>query len=79
MVRPFNPSELQYAPTDTLNQIMAQLNQELSRRRNEEREKAIKAFADAFANLRNLGVVPVYSDYEDETYLEDADKITFNC
>lgn len=71
--------QLRGCTTENLTQLVQQINRELNRRRNEEREKAMKAFADAFANLRNLGVVPVYSDYEDETYLEDADKITFNC
>lgn len=71
--------QLRSCTTDNLTQLVQQINRELNRRRNEEREKAMKAFADAFAKLRDLGVVPVYSDYEDETYLEDADKITFNC
>lgn len=70
--------QLRSCTTDNLTQLVQQINRELNRRRNEEREKAIKAFADAFANLRNLGVVPVYSDYENDTYLEDSDRITFN-
>lgn len=70
--------QLRSCTTDNLTQLVQQINRELNRRRTEEREKAIKAFADAFANLRNLDIVPVYSDYENETYLEDADRITFN-
>ena len=70
--------QLRSCTTDNLTQLVQQINRELNRRRSEEREKAIKAFTNAFANLRNLGVVPVYSDYEDDTYLEDSDRITFN-
>ena len=70
--------QLRSCTTDNLTQLVQQINRELNRRRTEEREKAIKTFSDAFANLRNLGVVPVYSDYEDDTYLEDSDRITFN-
>ena len=70
--------QLRSCTTDNLTQLVQQINRELNRRRTEEREKAIKTFSDAFANLRNLGVVPVYSDYETDTYLEDSDRITFN-
>ncbi len=65
-------------PTAVIEGLIKQGNNELNRRRDEERDKAIKAFLDAFANLHNLGVVPVYSDYEDDTYLEDSDRVTFN-
>lgn len=78
MMRSFNQSELQYAPIETLNAMMMQINQEILRRQNEELEKAIKAFNDAFVNLRNLNVIPVYSTDEEEVYLEDTDRFTFN-
>lgn len=70
--------QLRSCTTENLTQLVQQINRELDRRRNEELEKATKAFIDAFTNLRNLGIVPVYSDDEYEDYLEDADKITFN-
>jgi hypothetical protein len=70
--------QLRGCTTENLVQLSQQINNELDRRRSEAREKAIKAFIDAFENLEALGVVPVYSTYEDETYLEDSDKFTFN-
>lgn len=76
-------NELHSMSVGQLERCIQRMNEELSRRHQEERIKAIDTFKEAFDHLYGLGIVPVYSTYEDdgclvETYLEDPDNFTFN-
>lgn len=73
-------NELNQMSIGDLERCIKRMNEELARRRQEERAKAIDEFKKAFERLRDLGIVPSYcEEYDDDTrYLEDWNGFGFN-
>lgn len=73
-------NELHEMSVGQLERCIQRMNEELSRRRQEERTKAIDTFKEAFDHLRDLGIVPYYCEEfdDDARYLEDWDGFGFN-
>jgi hypothetical protein len=72
-------NELHEMSVGQLERCIQRMNEELSRRRQLERTKAIDEFKKAFDHLRDLNIVPSYCEYDDEEkYLENWDGFNFN-
>lgn len=73
-------NELQTMSVGDLNRVSKRINEELTRRRNEERERLIVAFRKAWGDLKDAGIRITYCDqYEDDiTYLDDWEGFSFD-
>ena len=72
--------DLRGSSTGSLELIKRRIDEELTRRRNEEREHLITEFRKAWGALKDAGIRVTYCDpYEDYiTYLDDWDDFNFD-
>lgn len=73
-------NDLRESSTGSLQLIKQRIDEELTRRRNEERERLITAFRKAWGELKDAGIRVTYcEEYNDDTaYLDDWDEFNFN-
>ena len=73
-------NDLRDSSTASLETIKKRIEQELTRRRNEERERLITEFRKAWGALKDAGIRVTYcEDYDDDTaYLDDWDGFSFD-
>lgn len=73
-------NDLRESSTGNLQLIKQRIDEELTRRRNEERERLITAFRKAWGELKDAGIRVTYcEEYNDDTaYLDDWDEFNFN-
>ena len=62
---------------EELNQVKAELYDEIDRRVKAEEQKAIKDFVDAFTKLTEMAVTVTYEDYDDTYTLINPDRFHF--
>ena len=72
--------EMRELPVAELTRFVQMANAELTRRKNEERERLITEFRKAWGALKDAGIRITYCDqYEDDiTYLDDWDDFSFD-
>ena len=80
MMYDISVDDLRDSSTASLETIKKRIEQELTRRRNEERERLITEFRKAWGALKDRGIrVTYYEEYDDDTaYLDDWDGFGFN-
>lgn len=73
-------NDLRESSTGSLETIKKRIEQELTRRKNEERERLITNFRRAWGELRDMGIRITYcEDYDDDTaYLDQWDGFSFD-
>lgn len=73
-------NDLRESSTGSLQLIKRRIDEELTRRRNEERERLITEFQKAWADLKDAGIRITYCEqYEDDiAYLDDWDDFNFD-
>ena len=73
-------TDLRNTPTASLEGIKKRIEQELTRRRNEERERLITEFRRAWGELKDMGIRVTYcKGYDDDTaHLDDWDGFSFD-
>lgn len=77
----FSVNDLHETSRTDLEAILKEINGELQRRRNAEREKLIEDFKKAFYAVKDAGIDIRYLDeyeYEQDTYLRDWDCFSFD-
>jgi len=62
---------------EELNQIKAEIYDEIDRRVKAEEQKAIKEFLDAFTKLVEMAITVTYEDYDDTYTLINPDRFHF--
>lgn len=80
MMYDISVDDLRGSTTASLEVIKKRIEQELYRRKNEEREHLITEFRKAWGALKDAGIRITYCDqYEDDiTYLDDWDDFSFD-
>ena len=73
-------NELQTMSVGDLNRVSKRINEELARRRREERERLITEFRKAWGALHDAGIRITYcEEYDDDlTYLDEWDGFNFD-
>ncbi len=80
MMYDISVNDLRESSTASLECIKKRIEQELTRRRNEERDRLINAFRHAWSELRDMGIRVTYcEEYDDDTaYLDQWDGFSFD-
>jgi hypothetical protein len=80
MMYDISVNDLRESSTGSLELIKRRIDEELTRRRNVERERLITAFRKAWSELKDAHIRITYCDqYEDDiTYLDDWDDFSFD-
>lgn len=80
MMYDISVDDLRDSSTASLEGIKKRIEQELTRRRNEERERLITEFRKAWGALKDAGIRVTYcEDYDDDTaYLDQWDGFSFD-